>query len=355
MKKNKLLNLFLVNLVIFTSFSCNNIEKVKEKEPIKEVIKESIKPSASVLSTPTPTSTPTTSPSILEINSNNISTPLAFPKDLLLKMKKVNVPIIVYTDNSLVRDVNVKAILLNNQYNSNYNKYYFSIMRKTNIDGEVNFDLPDGLNFKIVLDEDGFTRRNITIITDSNQPIYNKYSLFTSKNPEIRDITINSKKTKAFYEIYNKYRNQVYDIFKDNTNVNESKYNYELYKYTYSLKTEILEPWIFLDNDNEINIIIEFNTAINSKSFENSIKIKNLGDNNTIENINFNWFDDNKKSILSFKVSSSEKNTKYKLFFSSKFLDNLGNAFLDRKVFNFNREHIDEMSDFLIFEVKGKV
>ncbi|MFN8674111.1 MAG: hypothetical protein U0457_18775 [Candidatus Sericytochromatia bacterium] len=368
MKKNKLLNLFLVNLVIFTSFSCNNIEKVKE--PIKEVIKESIKPSASILITPIPTSTPTRNPSILEtVNPviseipKNYNTPVLiedigdyyyFPNEPepISRYKKgtyIGQVLDFFTKKPLSGiEITSKFIHFSDLFKTNY---YLEKKIITDASGLFKVELAQSpISFQIYTSSEGYSKRVILTNYDPNSYYYeviqkgrkNIY-FYISRNPEINNIKINGN-NKLNQINSNNYKR--FYIENDNSS-----------NLIFMLEKDVTDSRLDVENTKDLKIELEFNSKINKESFEKALIIENIYNNNEIydfKNIKYEWLNENKKVFIYINLLEYNKDKKFKLAFISRFKDIENNETLKNSSIAISERAISELSDYFIFTVLGK-
>ncbi|MFN8671114.1 MAG: hypothetical protein U0457_03410 [Candidatus Sericytochromatia bacterium] len=372
MNKLKILNLFLVNLVIFTSFSCNNVEKVKEKEPMKEVIKESLKPSAIILSTPTPTSTPITSPSILETVNNSIQpstipskTPYPpLPEKFLNKseLRDMGGAVIDFEGKPL-EGVTVIAEII-----KFHNEYEYTIKTKTDKDGKFNFLTFPELNFFIKAVHNNYTARNIMGYSQGlHSSLYDKtHILIINKSPEINEVIFN-KNNFDYSKLSNSPKNYLSIIDEYPNKDSIKKYIDDYFKFVYlsnvkynniiMLKDILTDNIVKIKKTKNISIELKFNGSINKSSFEENFIIKELTSNKDIfyftnPNTKFEWFENNTKVIINLDTSKIEIGN-YKISFKKPFEDNYGNKYLDKRAICLSDgDNYTRCSENIIFKIE---
>ncbi|MFN8673814.1 MAG: hypothetical protein U0457_17260 [Candidatus Sericytochromatia bacterium] len=369
---NKIINFSLVNLVIFTSFSCNNIEKVKEKEPIKEVIKEIIKPSPSILITPTSTSNPKTSSSILETVNPVISEiPKNYNTPVLIEesggyyyFNNENQDYYRYKKGTYIGQVldfftkkPLSGIEITSKFVDIFNifktNYYLEKKTISDSKGEFRVDLSEFPMFEVYTSSEGYSKRVILTNYDPNSYYYeviqkgrkNIY-FYISKNSEIINIKINNNNK------LNRVNPNDYKIFKGTESEDNSNSNA-----IFLLEKDVTDSRLDIENTKDLKIELEFNSKINKESFEKALIIENIDNNNEIydfKNIKYEWLNENKKVVIYINLPDYKKDKKLKLSFISRFKDIENNETLKNSSIAISGRAISELSDYFIFTILGK-
>lgn len=251
-------NKFILFSTFAIFFSCNIVEKDKIKESIKPSvpsspvkIEQTILPSIlpSLVSTPTPITTETSA-------SEKVYPPLSEKFKDPLSTREIY-GFVYDLDSNPIENANVVAELI-----KDYNPYEFKIETKTDKTGAFHFSTYPDFLFTFKATKDGYTVRNAE---GRSQDLYgptetNLIRIYINKNPEINEISFNSKKILYFHE-NNDFRKNI---------------NY------YSRIKESEDENIKIKNNDNLNIELKFNTSINKQIFEDNFIIQNINNYNDV-------------------------------------------------------------------------
>lgn len=243
-------------------------------------------------------------------------------------------------------------VTLRNVQYVNFTSFGYDYIKttKTSNDGYYKLNFPIMEPVSITASSDNYITRYMETNPNDGSIGGNRdgiLDLILTKSPEIQFVKINNNVLTPYSLNIGReklsiiYKNGIYSDYKTEEDIPE--HEIERFK---------------MQSTNFIKVDLTFNNPIDRISLEKNIFIKKINkDNLNLNNLSFQWSDDNKMVVIKADIKNSNEDIKYRLGFENSFIDNQKNTVFKKRYFALNRNFLfyyTEISESIVFEIAGK-